>query len=246
MLYIVYLLAIAAAEFVTVYVNPIGGALTHIAVLGFVLLNYALIKDEIIQKALVSLALGPLVRIVSLAMPLGGIPQTWWYPLIYAPLLGAAIVATRLEGLSRKEVALTFKFSLGQLLVALSGIGLGTVEYLILKPEPLIKELTLQSFWLPALIFFLAVGFVEEYIFRGVMQKSLVDVLGKWWGILFVSAVFALLHLGFYSWVDVVFVFGIALYFGLAVKKTGSLVGVTLSHGIANTVLYLIAPFILR
>jgi membrane protease YdiL (CAAX protease family) len=109
----------------------------------------------------------------------------------------------------------------------------------------LINELTLQSLWLPALIFFVAVGFTEEYIFRGVLQRTTSQVMGSW-GIVYASTIFALMHMGFYSWLDVVFVFGIALFFGWSVKKTGSLFGVTLAHGFANIVLYLIAPFFLR
>lgn len=49
--------------------------------------------------------------------------------------------------------------------------------------------------------------------------------------------------MGFLSWIDVVFVFVVALFFGWVVKKTGSLFGVTLAHGITNIVLYLIIPF---
>jgi membrane protease YdiL (CAAX protease family) len=41
----------------------------------------------------------------------------------------------------------------------------------------------------------------------------------------------------------VAFVFLVALFFGWAVARTGSLLGVTLSHGIANVVLYVIVPF---
>ena len=47
--------------------------------------------------------------------------------------------------------------------------------------------------------------------------------------------------MGFLSWIDVTFVFIVALFFGWVVKKTGSLLGVTLSHGITNIVLYLVA-----
>ena len=42
---------------------------------------------------------------------------------------------------------------------------------------------------------------------------------------------------------DIVFVFVVALFFGWIVKKTGSLFGVILSHGITNIVLFVIAPF---
>jgi uncharacterized protein len=245
MLYIVYFLCVAAAETITVFVNPMWGAISHIAILGTLLINSALVNDPIKQKFMLSLALAPLVRVVSLAMPLGTVPRTWWYPIIYAPLLGAAVVATRLQGYTRQQVAFTFKFTPIQILVGASGIVLGTIEYLILRPDPLINTLTWQTLWFPTLGFFAAVGFVEEYIFRGVMQTSAVNAIG-FRGIIYVSGIFALLHMGFYSWLDVAFVFGIAFYFAVIVEKTGSLFGVTLSHGIANTILYLIAPFILR
>ena len=86
-------------------------------------------------------------------------------------------------------------------------------------------------------------GFVEEFIFRGVLQRSAWERFG-WRGLIYVSSLFAILHIGFLSWVDVVFVFGIALFFAWVVKRTGSLLGVTLSHGITNITLYLIAPFL--
>lgn len=56
-----------------------------------------------------------------------------------------------------------------QLVVALSGLVLGVVEYFILKPEPMIIELTWQQVWFWALIFLVCTRFVEEFIFRGVL-----------------------------------------------------------------------------
>ena len=113
---------------------------------------------------------------------------------------------------------------------------------MILKPQPAVSELSWQVIWLPALIFVFSTGFVEEFIFRGVLQRTAGGLLGRW-GIVYVSFIFAILHMGFLSWFDVAFVFAVALLFSWVVKKTGSLLGVTLSHGIANAVLYLVAPF---
>jgi hypothetical protein len=117
-------------------------------------------------------------------------------------------------------------------------------EYLILKPEPMVIELTWQEIWLPALILLMCTGFVEEFIFRGVLQRTAMGVFG-WWGIVYVSLLFATLHMGFLSGIEVAFVFVVALFFGWVVKKTGSLLGVTLSHGITNIMLYLVASFFL-
>ena len=54
---------------------------------------------------------------------------------------------------------------------------------------------------------------------------------------------FAIMHMGFHSVLDVLFVFGVAMFFGWVVKKTGSLLGVTLAHGLTNIMLFLVFPF---
>ncbi len=246
---IIYLLAIIAAEAVTVFAQPVWGIVSHAIVLVAVVVHSALASDSRYRHLLLSLALVPLVRIISLSMPLVDIPQIWWYPIIYAPLLVAAIVVVRILGHSAREVGLNFSSFPIQLAVGLSGLLFGVAEYfilVILSPEslikPLIAELTLQEVWLPALIFLVCTGFVEEFIFRGVLQRTAMEVFGGW-GIIYVSLLFAVLHMGFLSLIDVVFVFFVALFFGWVVKKTGSLFGVSLAHGITNILLYLVVPF---
>ena len=75
------------------------------------------------------------------------------------------------------------------------------------------------------------------------LQRTAIAVLGSWWGIIYISLLFAVLHMGFLSLIDLAFVFLVALFFGWVVKKTGSLFGVTLAHGITNILLYLVVPF---
>ncbi len=242
---IIYLLAITAAEAVTVFVQPVWGIVCHAIVLVAVVTHSALAGDYRYRHLVLSLALVPLVRIISLGMPLVNIPQILWYPIIYAPLLVAAIAVVRILGLRAREVGFSFSFSSFpvQLAVGLSGLLFGVIEYFILAPEPMIIELTWQEVWLPALIFLMCTGFVEEFIFRGVLQRAATEVFGGWWGIIYVSLLFAVLHVGFLSLIDVVFVFAVALFFGWVVKRTGSLFGVTLAHGITNILLYLVVPF---
>lgn len=239
---IFYLLAIAIAELVAVSGYPLWGLASHAAILILLIVQSAVATRYPHRPLLLSLALVPLVRIISLSMPLADIPQIWWYPIIYVPLLAAAIVGMRLLKYSQEEVGLTFKRFPVQLAIALTGVGFGVAEYFILVPEALVAEFTWQAVWLPALILLLCTGFVEEFIFRGVLQRSAVDAFGGW-GIVYISLMFAILHMGFLSWIDVTFVFVVALFFGWVVKKTGSLLGVTLAHGATNIVLYLVAPF---
>jgi hypothetical protein len=178
-------------------------------------------------------------------MPLSGIPQIWWYPIIYAPLLVAAVMVIRLTGFRARDVGLTFKFLPLQLAIALTGFLFGVVEYFILAPEAMVTEFTWREIWLPVLLLLACTGFTEEFIFRGVLQRTALEAFKGWWGIVYISLLFAVLHMGFLSWIDVAFVFVVALFFSWVVKKTGSLLGVTLSHGITNISLYLIIPFFL-
>ncbi len=246
---LIYLLAIATAEVVTVGIQPVWGIACHTLILVAVLIHASVIDKYFHQRLILSLALVPLVRIISLSLPLADIPQIWWYPIIYIPLLVAAIVAAQILGYRREDVGVTIKLFPIQLVVILTGLGFGVAEYFILvvwPPEPLIEslvtELTWQTAWLPALVLLFTTGFIEELIFRGVLQRAAVEALGGW-GIVYISFLFAILHLGFLSWVDIIFVFAIALFFGWVVKKTGSLLGVSLSHGITNIILFLVAPF---
>lgn len=242
---IIYLLAIAIAEAVTVAVQPLWGIACHIVILVALLVHPAVATRYPHRPLLLSLALVPLVRIISLCMPLANIPQIWWYPIIYAPLLAAAVGVMRILNYRPEQVGLTSNSLPVQLVVALTGVGFGVVEYFILAEEATTTGLVLQQTpLLAAFLLLVCTGFIEEFIFRGVLQRSAVEAFGGW-GIVYVSLLFATLHMGFLSGIEVAFVFVVALFFGWVVKKTGSLLGVTLSHGITNIVLYLVASFFL-
>jgi LysM repeat protein len=55
---------------------------------------------------------------------------------------------------------------------------------------------------------------------------------------------FAVLHLGYRSLLNLLFVFGVALLFGLIAQRRGTLLGVSISHGLTNVSLYLVFPFL--
>jgi len=131
-----------------------------------------------------------------------------------------------------------------QLTIALSGVVLGFIEYLILKPKPLIYSLNLETVLFAGIILVISTGFAEELLFRGILQKNAEKILGRLWGLLYVSILFTALHIGWNSTLDLLFVFSVALFYGYAFQKTGSLFGITLSHGISNSFLFLIMPFI--
>ena len=238
-----YVTAVAAAELATTFTDARWGLATHIVILAALLSHASLAPKQSSQRLFLALALAPLIRILSLTMPLEDVDLVYWYAIVAVPLLlTAAVVAVNLK-LSLQDLGLTLRALPLQGLIAVSGLAFGFAEYFILRPKPLIDELSWGSAALPALILLIGTGFNEEFVFRGVMQSASRQALGKL-SILYVAVVFAVLHLGYKSVSDVAFVFAVGLLFGWLVARTRSLVGVTLSHGITNVTLYLVVPFL--
>ena len=79
------LAAFATAEVVTVFTDPITGIALHGVTLLALLAASGLggrgesVADGPLSRLLYSLALVPLIRIVSLTMPLGRFDQTYWF-----------------------------------------------------------------------------------------------------------------------------------------------------------------------
>ena len=239
---LVYLAALAAAEVLTNLVEPRLGLLMHGVLLVALFFHTALTWGHAGHRFLLSLTFAPLIRLLSLSLPLAGFPTIYWYLIVSVPLFVAAAVAWRTLRLSRTEIGLNLRAFPLQILVALTGLSLGYLEYRILRPAPLAQSLAWGEVWAPGLILLICTGFAEELIFRGMMQQTAVEALGRGWGIVYVAALFAVLHVGYRSLTDVLFVFGVALFFGLVKSVTGSILGISLAHGMTNILLFLTIP----
>jgi len=241
---VAYLCALTIAELATTFADPRIGMLIHTALLGVIILQASLDDNDTPRGFLLALSLTPLVRILSLSLPLQDVELQYWYGAVAVPLMIATVVVARMIGLGRRELGLTTGYLPTQLLIGCTGIALGGIEYLILSPEPLIDDFSWVAILVPALILLVGTGFMEELLFRGLMQSTAGKALGGRFALWYVATVFAVLHIGYESVLDVVFVFGVALFFGWIVLRTKSLLGVTISHGITNIGLFLFFPFI--
>ncbi len=240
-----YLIAITIAELLTIYIDFWAGLICYGLILVSFLVQPSFIAESQRRDLILGLSLIPIIRIISLSMPLSNLPRVYWFLLIYIPLLASTVVVMRILGLKPAQVGLIKRSWFPQIILGIvTGFAFGTLEYLILRPEPYISSFSLELIWLPAIIIIVTTGFVEEMIFRGVLQRLAEPAMGLW-GIVYISLIFAILHIGFFSVLDVIFVMCIALFYAAIVKRTGSLIGVILSHGTANVVLFLVAPFIL-
>jgi membrane protease YdiL (CAAX protease family) len=240
---LIYLVLLTTAEVLTATIEPRLGLLLHGGTLVILLVLTAATWEHPTHKLLLSLTLAPLVRLLSLSLPMSSFPMVYWYFIVSVPLFIAAGLVLRTLKFSRATLGLNLKALPLQILVALTGLTLGYLEYRILEPEPLARSTAFSEIWLPMLILLICTGFAEELIFRGLMQRTATETLGQLYGILYVSAIFAVLHMGYQSLTEILFVFGVALFFGLARTVTGSILGVTMAHGLTNIFLFLALPF---
>ncbi|HXZ95403.1 MAG TPA: CPBP family intramembrane glutamic endopeptidase [Dehalococcoidia bacterium] len=267
-LMLIYLGAITGAELVTTFVAPVWGIIFYFFILLALIVNSSIVKGQLSEKLLlasndqtlvlnnirssapqsdrrflVALALVPLIRIVSLSMPLAEFSVTYWYIIIAIPVAVGIFIVARTLHLRPGEIGLTVGSIYLQVLLGVTGIAFGLVDYFILKPEPLIVALRWQEIMVPTLILLVATGFVEELAFRGVMQRASTKMLGNW-GWVYIAVLYAVLQIGQRSALHFMLSLLIALLFGWTVKRTGSILGVSLCHGLINIGLYLIFPFV--
>ena len=216
-------------------------------------------RDATLAALVVAASLASLVRVFSLAVPrypfvappetnpLNTLP---WLALVSVPLLVSVATVAYVQGLRPRDLGLRFERWIDipqQTAVAMTGIPLGLLEFFILRPsasQDWIREMTLGSLVFGGLAIFFATGLSEELIFRAILLKRAVEGVGERAGLLYVTAIFASLHIFFLNGIDLVFVFAVGLFYGIVVLKTKNLWGVILSHSLGNVILYLVAPFL--
>nr|QNO53940.1 hypothetical protein NNHBGCAA_00040 [Methanosarcinales archaeon ANME-1 ERB6] len=271
------MLFVACAELLTIYDAKAGIAL-HVIILFVLLFHSALESDEDknLSRFLMVLVLAPLVRILSLSMPLVHFSRISGFILISIPIFIAIFTCMWVQELRPKDVGLSLpklKHTLNEepcgkpqginvhiptataatlwqatgnpqveAGVILFAIPVGMIEYQILKPAPLPIGSGVPNFITLLSIFIVCTGFLEELTFRGLIPLNAIKLMSKWWGILFVTTIFGVLHVGNLALLDCLLAFSIGFIFSVVREKTGSIYGISVSHGIINIILFLVAP----
>jgi membrane protease YdiL (CAAX protease family)/LysM repeat protein len=241
---LIYMLWLAAAEILTTFYAPIPGLALHGLLFVALLVQAALVNHLSQRRFFLALALVPLIHLLSLSIPQMLFPVIYRYAVIGVPLLLAVLLAARAAGLDVRMIGFTLRKIPSQILFGLTGFFLGYIEYMILRPAPMVNAPRLELIWLPALILMVFTGFLDELIFRGMLQYTALQQLGRF-GIPYVAVIYALLQLGYYSALHLLLVLCVSLVFGWFVWRTGSIMGVILSHGLTNITLFLILPILI-
>ncbi len=202
-------------------------------------------KKKKLSSLLLALTLVPMIRILSLVMPLSHFPRIQWFIIIAIALYLAFFILVRQQKIDLKEHGFRLpkaKHLPLEISIILIAVPFGYMEYLILRPDSLVDSFSLENLIEAILILFVATGLMEEIIFRGLLLKKSIEIIGIWPGILFVTLIFAVLHIGNLSFLDVLLVLCIGGMYAMVVKTTKTIIGVTISHTVVNIFLFIICP----
>lgn len=197
------------------------------------------------QRLFLALSITPLVRIASYALSPALFPGVWYDVVTEIPLLLAAVTAVRVLRLNPSWLGLARpRHGLITLATILTGILVGLGEAQIIHPAALVFNLSWAQVAFPSLLLIVFTGFTEELAFRGLIQSTATAYLGVWPGILYTAIAWSVLHMGWSSGLDVLYVFGVGVVWGWIRYVNGSILGVVLAHGLANVVLFVVLPLL--
>ncbi len=243
---IIPIVAIAFAEFMLYSGMVIEAMEIHAALLLGLSISMLYIKNEDIQKTYQALILLPILRLVNLSMPAFYEVTLYSFVFIYGLLTIPVTIALTHQGFTREQLGITFKRLWIYIpLSIIMGFLLGVGEYIIIKTNYLIPDISIPSLLILTLLMVFLVGLVEEIIFRSILQNRLEVLLGSREGLIITSILFGLMHFGYGNIGEVFYTVFVGFIIGYMFYKTRSLPLVIMIHGFINVFLFGIIPHLL-
>lgn len=235
---------ILSAEAIFTFVSIPVGVIIYLTLL-ISLLVIALMKHQEPNYPLfTALTLIPLFRIISISLPMTGLPELFGIIVVSVPLFLTGIMISKTVSLTPKAMGFKISKLYQQLLIALSGLPLGMIRFYIIRPESnRISVAPIEIIvWAATL---LGVGLLEEFLFRGVLFHVANQFLGNNKAMFFISLLYATLAISSKSLFNIIFAFLLSILFCRIIIWKESIVGISLAHGLMNITFYLICPQIL-
>lgn len=236
---LVYLLLLIAAEIAGTFLGLIAGLAGHALLIPALLSQYVLMPQAAYRRVLPALALVSIARVLSIAMAIRLVPPIFWPALAGVPLLLAIGLTARLLQLSPARLGLHLRAPIVQLAIGLTGLPLALLLHQI-QPAPLAAAPGAVSIASAVMI---VAAFVDELLFRGVLQHAASEVLGAA-GVLVSSIAYAAMFIGMGSWAYVLAAGLIGLLFGVAVRRSNCLWGAVIAHSLLSVGTQIVLPMI--
>ena len=244
---IAYTSVLLIAEVSTSRLGPIPGAMLDAALVPLLLAHFALRPDAPYRRMFPALALIALLRTLSIAAVVPRLPEYWWYAAVGLPVLAGALLASRLIDAPSVRLAITIRRPEFDTILGLLGFPIGLVGYAALRPDALLKSGDPLSILVVMAVLTVFGGFLEELVYRGILQRAAIDAFGSQWaGIFFAATLGALMYWGTgeFAYMFVIWLLGIG--YGLALVRGASLWGIAASHSVALWGMALFWPLLFR
>lgn len=248
-----YLVTIVLAEVLVRLYGPAVGGIVYALLLIALVVQSRRAAGDTTRLFLLTLSLVPVINVLAAVVNLALFAvdvrsELVFLAIVFVLSLAAAIAMMRTTKLRAPDVAVAAGKPVPQLLVGLTGIAFGFVLYYLTKPDLIVAGADWRAV-LAAVVVILIGAAMEELTFRGILQRTSWEAFGVW-GLVYVSLVFGLIHIGRVSGVDlsvasIPWISAVALFYAWVVRKTGSLSGVTLSHFLNNIIVFLVGPLVL-
>ncbi len=192
-----------------------------------------------------SLVLIPLYILFTSSLPWFFLSQQLLLPAVYSAVLALCVWHIYRKNISLHDIGFRRDKMLGYVLMgAVVGIPLGIVEYFIITPTAAFPTFEIKYLARDLVYMVAFVGLGEELLFRGLIQRDMTSLFGWKWGLLGASLMFGVMHLTWRSVPELGFTFFAGMVFGYLYYRTRSLVAPVIAHGVGNTVLVAILPYI--
>lgn len=237
-------LCIGLAE-ILIFSGKMGVAVwMHIGSLIALCLSNIYIKDPEVQKIYQALMLLPILRLINLSMPIFFETTLYTFIFIYGTLAIPVAGVIIHQRYSLKQIGISMKNIKTYMVLSIPlSLALGLGEYLTIRTEYLIPDLTFENLLKLTFVMVFFVGLIEELIFRSILQTRLEQALSVGEGLLITSFLFGLMHSGYGTFYEVLYTGFIGLFMALAFYKTKSLPFITVLHGFINVFLFGVLPY---
>jgi membrane protease YdiL (CAAX protease family) len=193
-----------------------------------------------------SLVLIPLYILLTSSLPWFFLSQELLLPAVYSTILALCAWHIYRKNISLRDIGFSRDRVLRHVLIGvLVGVPLGVGEYFIITPAAAFPTFEIKYLMRDLAYMVIFVGLGEELLFRGLVQRDMTNLLGWKWGLLGASLMFGVMHLTWRSIPELGFTFLAGVLLGYLYYRTRSLTSPIVAHGIGNTVLVAVMPYLL-
>ena len=236
---------IGVAELLTLILNPLAGSLGYaslIAGLGMYLgLTDPAARPATPRNVPLALLAIAVVRLISLALPVGTISPVIW--IAVAGVAGLVAIGTLIwsGSISARTMGLRWRFTWLDIIVLPLGVPLGYAGHVLVEPTPLVESVNIGRIVFYCAVLIVCSALLEETLFRGILQPALAEPLGSQ-AVFLTTVLYALIYTGSRSPYGVLLALIAGGLFGLARYRSGSLWGPVGGHAVMTTLMLVILP----